>query len=260
MDKLPDVVVTAGTTWEPIDSVRIWGNVFTGKTGATLAVALLHHANVLLLTSNPAIAAAAPPPGAPGILTIKTFRTAADLAESLHHAVAAGPAAVFMTAAVCDYAPTGVFRIIEKREVEGSRPARYMWLVEDVQAAKVKSDHGEIAVRAVATEKIIDLLRSRWQYGGLIYKFKLEAGMNEEDMLKIARGARAQSGAEVLVANTLEMVDDVRGGAWIIDDQQARRVDRAALAPALANDFCQRITARGGHAPQMSENDTPTGG
>src|SRR4051812_18335842 len=45
-------LVTAGNTRERIDSVRDWGNIFTGNTGLALARALTRTGEVDLLTSN----------------------------------------------------------------------------------------------------------------------------------------------------------------------------------------------------------------
>ena len=55
----PHFLVTAGSTREKIDRVREWGNIFTGKTGLDIALALLDVGGVTLLTaSNTAHAAA----------------------------------------------------------------------------------------------------------------------------------------------------------------------------------------------------------
>ncbi len=92
------IVVTAGGTREPIDSVRFLGNRSSGRMGIALAAeARRRGADVTLVLAN----AAVPPP--PGVEVVKA-PTAADLRrETLAHAE--GADAVIMAAAVADYRP-----------------------------------------------------------------------------------------------------------------------------------------------------------
>ena len=91
------VLVTAGGTREPLDSVRYVGNRSSGKMGVALAAeAARRGAEVTLLLANGSV----PPPA--GVEVIET-PTAADLArETLARADAD---VVLMTAAVADYRP-----------------------------------------------------------------------------------------------------------------------------------------------------------
>src|SRR3954454_12258727 len=107
-------LVTAGNTRERIDAVRDWGNVFTGNTGFAIARALAAAGEVDLLTSNRAHLAAIAAPHAPGAAgggarhTIHgtAFPSHAELKAALADRMGAGRYdAVFMTAAVADYAP-----------------------------------------------------------------------------------------------------------------------------------------------------------
>src|SRR5262249_5342330 len=74
----------------------------------------------------------------------------------------------------------------------------------DRTAAKIKSDEPELWLRLVRTPKLIDLVRTEWGFRGILVKFKLEAGISDERLLDIAERSRKQSGAELMVANTLE--------------------------------------------------------
>ena len=91
------VLVTAGGTREPLDSVRFVGNRSSGRTGVALAEeAKRRGAEVTLLYANGAV----PPPA--GVEVVET-PTAADLArEALARADAD---VVLMAAAVADYRP-----------------------------------------------------------------------------------------------------------------------------------------------------------
>ena len=121
-----------------------------------------------------------------------------------------------MTAAVADYRPVRAFSVL-KREVE-SEAGKESWLVQDVHAGKVKSTHKEIAILGEPTEKIVDLFRTEWRFEGLLVKFKLEVGISKDELLKIGQASRIASGADYLVANTLEMVEGENAGAFLIGE------------------------------------------
>ena len=51
-----NVLVTAGNTQTPVDRVRVITNIFTGRTGATIAAAAFDRGHrVTLLTSHPKV-------------------------------------------------------------------------------------------------------------------------------------------------------------------------------------------------------------
>ena len=131
----PHVLVTAGPTRERIDQVRDWGNIFSGQTGLDLAMAFVDLGNVTLLTSNLEHARAFDGySGKGGMLGVETFRSHADLHALLTERMTdAGPGGgvdvVAMTAAVADYAPAAVYRVVARRPADGGRE---VWEVEDV--------------------------------------------------------------------------------------------------------------------------------
>jgi hypothetical protein len=62
-------------------------------------------------------------------------------------------------------------------------------------------------------------------------KFKLEVGAADDELRAAARKSRAQSDADLIVANTLDGKDAV---AWIGDRRDGwERVERATLAARL---------------------------
>ena len=95
------VIVTAGGTREPIDSVRVITNRSSGKQGyAVAAEAVARGATVTLVTT----AALAPPPGVVEVVEV-------DTAAEMQHAVvtrAAGADVIVMAAAVADFRPATV--------------------------------------------------------------------------------------------------------------------------------------------------------
>jgi hypothetical protein len=93
----------------------------------------------------------------------------------------------------------------------------------------VKSHFREIAILGKQTEKIVDLFRSRWNHRGLLVKFKLEVGIAKDDLIRIGQASRKASGAEYLVANTLEMTSGPNAGAFLLSDAGEEWIERDKL-------------------------------
>lgn len=220
-------LITAGNTREMVDRVRDWGNIFTGNTGYSIARALTALGEVDLLTSNRVHVAQASADG----ICASAFTSHAELKGALAALMARQKYdAVFMTAAVADYKPAGVYQVVERAPGEGGVET---WVVRSVQAGKIKSNHGQIAVLGEQTEKIVDLFRTAWHYTGLLFKFKLEVGVAAEELLRIGEASRKASGADYLVANTLEMVEGAGAGAYLLSNSGHEFISRGALAGRL---------------------------
>lgn len=227
----PRFLVTAGSTREAIDRVRDWGNIFTGNTGYGIARALSRVGTVDLLTSNPVHLAETSDSRGPirGI----AFKSHADLRDRLESLMMTQQYdGIFMTAAVSDYTPVGAFQVVSaETRADGSQ----MWIVRDAQAGKVKSHFDSIAVLGQRTEKLVDLFRSRWKFSKLLVKFKLEVGISEEQLVHIGQASRAASGADYLVANTLEMVSGPRAGCFVLGEGKSEWVSREELPARMAS-------------------------
>jgi phosphopantothenoylcysteine decarboxylase/phosphopantothenate--cysteine ligase len=223
-------LVTAGNTREMIDQVRDWGNIFTGNTGYAIARALAEVGQVDLLTSN--LAHLAEVRGEPrGPVTGFKFRSHEDLRALLDDRMGRGPYdAVLMTAAVADYRPTGTYAIESRTPLADGRQ---QWIVRDVQSPKISSTHQQIAVAGEPTQKLVDLFRSRWNHRGVLVKFKLQVGMDSEELIRIGQASRRASGAEYLVANTLDMLAGENPGAWLLSEHGHEWVKRDALPGRL---------------------------
>ncbi len=227
-------LVTAGNTLEKIDTVRVWGNVFTGNTGLAIAKALPEIGEVDLLTSNRThIAELAAEQRTPHHIHASAFTTHAELREALATAMGRHTYdAVFMTAAVADYKPVRVFAVVSREKAPGGA-GREQWVVQDVQADKVKSSHGTIAVLGEQTEKLVDLFRREWNHRGMLVKFKLEVGVSLAELIRIGQASRLSSGADYLVANTLDMVQGSGAGAYLLSDSPPEWVPRGDLPARL---------------------------
>jgi phosphopantothenoylcysteine synthetase/decarboxylase len=202
------LLVTAGNTQVPIDSVRCITNIFTGRTGARLA--LFGHQQgheVTLLTSHPGtVAELADPTTLDSRWRLERYRTFDDLRALMEKYIAGQPVdAVVHCAAVSDYLAAGIYAptegtVFDTTTGTWTEPARMV----DRMAGKVKSDEPELWLRMTRAPKLIDLIRSIWGFQGVLVKFKLEVGKSDADLLQIAERSRCQSGANLMVANTLE--------------------------------------------------------
>ena len=233
-----NLLVTAGNTLVLIDRVRAITNIFTGRTGATIALAAQERGHtVTLLTSHPEAVAdlrggAAPPTER---WAVQHYRTFEDLHQAMKGRVRAGGLdAIIHCAAVSDYRPAGVYAPDQRTrfsadgrwESSGAAPR-----LEDRSTGKIKSDEPELWLRLVRTPKLIDLIRAEWGFRGILVKFKLEVDVSDEQLLAVAERSRRQSQADLVVANTLEgaalwaYLGPVEGGY--------RRLSRRALPEQL---------------------------
>jgi phosphopantothenoylcysteine synthetase/decarboxylase len=206
-----NVLVTAGNTLALIDKVRCITNIFTGRTGA--AIALEAHARghtVTLVTSHPeAVVELAEHRDMPGKdrFVIRRYSTFEDLQSRMCETISPGGLdAVVHCAAVSDYLARGIYSPGEGTWFD---PSTCRWYGEPTvliarQAGKVKSDEPEMWIRLVRAPKLVDRVRTDWGFQGILVKFKLEVGLTDEQLLDVAERSRAHSAADLMVANTLE--------------------------------------------------------
>lgn len=164
------VLVVAGGTEEPLDEVRVLTNLSTGETGVELArAAFLRGADVDLWLGR---ASAAVPP----YLRTWRFATTEELlarVQDLSYDVVAVPAAI------SDYVP---------ERTEG----------------KIPSGQEDLVVRLWPNDRVIEAFRK--DHEGTLIGFKLEAGVDEEELIRRARQRQKAWGAEFVVANDVRAV------------------------------------------------------
>jgi phosphopantothenoylcysteine decarboxylase / phosphopantothenate---cysteine ligase len=168
------VLVTAGGTREPIDSVRFIGNRSSGRMGFALAAeAARRGADVTVVAAN---AAVAPSPGV-AVVGVET-------AEELHRATIdrfSSCDVLLMTAAVADY-----------------RPAR-------PQDGKIsKDEHDALAVELVRTADVLAEAASRRQPGQSVVGFAAEHG---EGGIDRARAKLERKGLDAIVVNDISRAE-----------------------------------------------------
>jgi phosphopantothenoylcysteine synthetase/decarboxylase len=168
---------------------------------------------------------------------MRSYRTFDDLRKSMESEVQSGAYGVVIhSAAVSDYQSAGIYSPIPGTRFD---PPLASWQVsgggaprlQDRAAAKVKSDDPELWLRLVRTPKLIDFVRREWRFPGILVKFKLEVGVDEKSLLETAERSRRESEADLMVANTLEGVNQ-----WAMLgplEGEYRRVSRHELAVRL---------------------------
>ncbi len=163
------VLVTAGGTREPIDSVRFVGNSSSGRMGLALAAAARQRgAEVTLIAANVAL------PAPEGVRRVDV-RTAAELKDACEHEFDACDV-LLMAAAVADFAP---------------RP----------QQGKIKKrGRDRIELVLSATPDVITGLSARRRPGQTLVAFAAEHGA---EGLQSARGKLAAKGVDAVVFNDI---------------------------------------------------------
>jgi phosphopantothenate-cysteine ligase/phosphopantothenoylcysteine decarboxylase/phosphopantothenate--cysteine ligase len=207
-----NILVTAGNTQTPIDRVRCLTNIFSGRTGSTIAMRAAERGHaVTLLTSHPETADASR-------LRVIPYRTFEDLDSTMEREITSGTyQAVIHAAAVNDYLLAGTFAKVNGELV-------------DVSAGKVKGNHDELWLKFRPAPKIVDRIRRDWQFTGTLVKFKLEVGVSEAELMEVAERSRLHSQADWMVANTLEGMHD---WAYLGCVRAYRRLERSRLADAV---------------------------
>jgi phosphopantothenoylcysteine synthetase/decarboxylase len=233
------ILVTSGNTQVPIDQVRMITSIFTGRTGTRIAwECFQRNHEVTLLTSHPDLIPeiTKQPVFSEKAWQVHAYRTFAELEALLEQEITRQPFDVIIhVAAVSDFYCAGTFTINPDTTFD---PQTASWKSQsapipmvNIQSGKIPSDYPEVWLRLLPTPKLIDLFRSRWQFRGLLIKFKLEVGKSDSELQAAAMESRIKSGADLIVANTLEDKDDC---ALIGDrENQFICVDRKDLARFL---------------------------
>lgn len=208
------VLITAGGTEEPVDSVRRLSNLSTGATGGVIARHFADRgAEVLLLHSARAPLAEAP-------AEHETFTSFAELSEALRRLLGERSFDVVVhLAAVSDYAVASV-------EVDG-----------EVVADEGKIPSGrEVVLRLRPNPKLIDSLKS-WSVNPAIrvVGFKLTDGAGPAAREAAVRRLLDRRSADLVVHNDLGDIDGERhrGVIWGPRGPLATFESKAHLAAAL---------------------------
>ncbi len=207
------LLVSAGGTREPLDSVRFLGNRSSGRMGVAVAEeARRRGASVTLLAANLSV----PPPA--GVEVVATPTTGDLLREALVRAD--GADAVVMAAAVADYRPV------------------------DLVAGKRYKDDREWTVTLEPTSDVLRALVERRSNGQILVAFGADIG---EEGLARKRGMLTAKGVDLVVYNDVSREDigfDVADNEVVLVSREGER--RLAKAPkqAIAAAILDEVAAR----------------
>jgi phosphopantothenoylcysteine decarboxylase/phosphopantothenate--cysteine ligase len=197
-----NVLVTAGGTREPIDSVRFVGNRSSGRMGVALAdEAAALGANVTLIAANASVAAG------PAVRTL-AVGTAAELQTACATEFPAADV-LLMAAAVADFRPAAA-----------------------TADTKLKKDgRAALTLELEATPDILTALAGARRPGQTLVGFAAEHG---EGAVEYGRGKLARKGLDAIVVNDIARADIGFEGAHnevtIITAAAERHVPRAGKA------------------------------
>jgi len=210
------VLVTAGGTREPLDSVRFVGNRSSGRMGVALAdEARRRGAEVTLVASNLGI----DPPAGVDVIDAPTAR------DVLHHALGSDADLVLMAAAIADYEAG------ERSEGKRSKDGQ-PWTVE-----------------LVPTVDILERLGNAHRNGRVLVGFAADEG---EEGLERARQKRARKGADLVVFNDVSRDDigfDAPDNEVVIigagGEQHVAKATKREIAAAIL-DEAEKLLGRAG--------------
>jgi phosphopantothenoylcysteine decarboxylase/phosphopantothenate--cysteine ligase len=210
------VLVSAGPTWEPIDSVRHLSNRSSGKMGYALARAAHERGAWVTLVSGPT--GIAPPPGVESI----QVATAEEMFVALKKHFPA-TALTLMTAAVSDFKP--------------AKPAK----------RKLHKGEGEATLALRKTPDLIALLAKGKKADQILCGFAAE---NRNEMLSSGREKLKNKKLDALFANAVEdgFGTATNGGVLLLADGksvefpvQDKNVLAGALLDSLADQFFRPV-------------------
>jgi len=216
------ILVTAGPTWVPIDSVRVISNISSGLTGITIAQhAASRGADVTLLLGpaciKDSLACRNRKPGQ-AKLKIVRFKYFDELKRIIERQLDEKKYDILIhTAAVSDYRPVKVFN------------------------GKIKSGKQELKIFLKPTLKLTDILKRNGR-GAFLVMFKLEVKTSRKKLIDAAYKDMIRAGADLVVANNLEDINETSHKGYVIDLK--KKVNSVATKKELADRLFQIILER----------------
>ncbi|MBV9803982.1 MAG: bifunctional phosphopantothenoylcysteine decarboxylase/phosphopantothenate--cysteine ligase CoaBC [Solirubrobacterales bacterium] len=225
------VLITAGGTREPIDSVRFLGNRSSGRMGYALArEAARRGAEVTLIAANVALD---PPPGA----RLIGVQTAAELADACRNELPACDV-LLMSAAVADFRPVGA---VDR---------------------KLKKDEGIPKLELERTEDVLRQVAEHRRADQVIVGFAAEHG---EQAVELARGKLERKRLDAIVVNDIARAgigfeSEQNEVTILTGDGQERHVARSRkerVARAVLDEVERLRVAKGGTDGARADTRSP---
>ena len=190
--KKKKVLITAGSTCVPIDSVRVITNIFKGRLGIEIAKQFTKEGfDVTLLLGNSDLFLDESFYGSMRVLSFKYYD---ELLNMVSDEMKNNYDIVIHSAAISDYR------------------------LADYKAGKIKSGQKELILRLTPTAKIVDLFK-KIKPEVFLVMFKLEVDKDKEELIELAKKSRDRAGADVIVANDFRVMKKEHLAYIIIRDE-----------------------------------------
>ena len=210
------ILITSGSTAEPIDPIRILTNRASGKTGNELALeAYRRGAEVTIVHRNRL--------GVAGINEIFA-ETASQMTDAVLGELAKGYDVLISSAAIADYTL-------------------------DASGQKIKSGKDGLKLSFRTTRKLIKEARQAYPQVKIV-GFKAEAGIDTEELLKRARQTLENTGLDMIVANDVSKggigTDDNSINILYSDDRDTINIKgpKSLIANVLMDEITGLLTAK----------------
>jgi len=210
------ILVTAGSTWVPIDRVRVITNIFTGTLGVIVSEAFASLGAKVTLLLGPG--GSMVPKNLKNIKVIR-FKYFDDLLNLVKKEVKYGKYdGMIHSAAVSDYTPVDVFD------------------------GKIKSGKSHSVITLKPTVKIVDLIK-KISPNILLVKFKLEVGLSKDKLIDTATKSMKNSDADLIVANEFGETGK-NHKAYIIDNDNKviTCIGKEQIAKVLAKVVSEKLS------------------
>jgi phosphopantothenoylcysteine synthetase/decarboxylase len=261
------ILVTGGNTFVPIDKVRGISNIFRGRTGCDIATEAVARGYSVTLLGNIWMQDRIKGLGI-NFIPFKTFDELKEsMRNEILFCGAKGsdgafssareiPDVIVHSAAISDYKVARIYPTPEHdwqkhiiRTVPSQPEGKEEYICEKCHImltpesapvtciptpldrdGKIPSSHEKLTMDLVPTEKIVDKIRNPWCFRGVLVKFKLQVGMNDGELLSVAKRSMEASQADIMVANCLEWAKE---RAYILVGHEVLNVRRSNLAHVL---------------------------
>jgi len=204
--KKKKVLVTAGSTCVPIDSVRVITNIFKGRLGLEIAEKFAASGfKVTLLLGNSDLS---PNKSFSKYLNIQRFKYYDELMKLVLKEIRKDYDIVIHSAAVSDYK------------------------LSDFKVGKIKSGKKNLILKLVPTLKIVDIFKKK-DPSVFLVMFKLEVDKNRRQLIDIAKKSRDRAKADVIVANDFRLMNKNHVAHIIVGDKVIDAQGREDIAQKL---------------------------
>jgi len=231
------ILLTAGGTEEPIDSVRKITNMSTGKLGAEICNALintwdeegtLEDHQIFYVCNKNSIK-----PNPSSSVTIIQTTDVKSVEWAIGSISGTNQIDCFVhSMAVSDYTVDGAFF------EEKSNNETFFKKIDT--SKKMKSNHDEIYLKLVKTPKIVDEIKIENPHAKLI-SFKLLNDVSDEELIKVAKAQLERTNSSLVVANDLANIKRGNHRAVIVDNQNSTVIEGKTNIANFLQDYINHV-------------------